>query len=224
MPINYIRSIEKAFEKEANSQIAYEQSRYMKFHFSFLGLKTPKRKEVSKAFLHKDALPSKNLLTVYVKTLWDKPQREYQYFALALLYKFVAQFEEEDIALLEYLITHKSWWDTIDSISPTLVGAYFKKFPHKREEIIEKWLNSNHLWLQRSCILFQLKYKETLDVEYLRYIILHLNETKQFFINKAIGWILREYGKTNPAWVINFCENNTLSNLSKKEALRIILK
>ena len=130
--------------------------------------------------------------------------------------------EKEDIDLFEYMVTNKSWWDTIDYIAPKLIGNYFKKFPEHRELYIQKWIASNHIWLQRSAILFQLKYKSDLDMKFLERIILSLNNTDEFFINKAIGWVLREYSRTNPNWVVEFVKKIPLSNLSKKEALRLI--
>jgi 3-methyladenine DNA glycosylase AlkD len=80
------------------------------------------------------------------------------------------------------------------------------------------------MWLQRSAILFQLNYKDKTDTDLLTYIINPLSGSKEFFINKAIGWALRNYGKTNPDWVIEFTERTTLSSLSLREALRLIKK
>ncbi len=130
--------------------------------------------------------------------------------------------EEEDILLYEYMITHKSWWDTVDFIAAVLVGAYFKAFPNKRNDITKRWMSSNNIWLQRSTLLFQLKYKETLDTEFLARTINNLLGSEEFFINKAIGWVLREYSKTNKDWVLKFAAKTSLHSLSKREALRLI--
>jgi len=120
------------------------------------------------------------------------------------------------------MVINKSWWDTIDFLSPKIVGEYFKLYPETIENQIEKWIHSNNMWLQRSCLIFQLKYKETLNTQLLTHIIQSLLCSKEFFINKAIGWILREYSKTNPQWVIKFVHTNTLNTLSKREALKFI--
>ena len=122
------------------------------------------------------------------------------------------------------MIINKSWWDTIDFLSPKILGKYFKLYPDEIEKNTQKWILSNNIWLKRSAILFQLKYKETLNIDLLNRIIIPLSNSKEFFINKAIGWILREYGKTNKEWVINFVKKNKLSNLSNREALKHINK
>ena len=124
--------------------------------------------------------------------------------------------------MLEFIITNKSWWDTVDFIASHLVGNYFKKYPDKIEEYINKWMLSKNIWLQRTALLFQLKYKVALNPVLLENIIKQFLYSKEFFINKAIGWILREYSKTNPQWVINFVKKYPLHNLSKREALRLI--
>jgi len=172
-------------------------------------------------------LPKKTELTEIVKILWQKPQREYHYFAQELVFKYKKELEKEDIELFEFMVLNNSWWDTVDFIAPKLIHQYFKSFPKERDSYIKKWLNSVTIWLQRSAILFQLKDKK-IDTELLTFVIHSLisskTASKEFFINKAIGWILREYSKTNPEWVMDFLETNELSNLSKKEALKWLKK
>ena len=102
------------------------------------------------------------------------------------------------------------------------MGEYFKTFPNQKEKYVTKWLKSDNMWLQRSALLFQLKYKNKIDTVLLSSAINSLLNSKEFFINKAIGWVLREYSRTNPNWVIEFVNNTELSNLSKKEALRLL--
>jgi len=179
--------------------------------------------EIQKPFLSKQYLPEKSKLNTIVKTLWAKQERDYQLFGQELTAKYIKQFEKNDIKLLEYMITHQSWWDTVDFISTKLVGGYFKAYPKEKEVCIDTWLKSGNIWLQRSCLLFQLKYKQDLDVILLSSIIHQLLGSKEFFINKAIGWVLREYSRTNPQWVMDFVDATALSPLSKKEALRLVL-
>jgi 3-methyladenine DNA glycosylase AlkD len=218
----FINTLELEFVKNGNPKIALEQKAYMRNQFEFYGIKSTERREIQKPFLVKEFLPKKVELDKILIALWEKPQGDYQYFSQELAFKYVKQLEKKDIDLFEYMVTHKSWWDTVDFIAANLMGEYFKKFPEQRDVYVEKWLLSNNIWLQRSALLFQLKYKENLDTVFLSSIINSLLGSKEFFINKAIGWILREFSKTNPKWVIEFANKTALSNLSKKEALRLI--
>ena len=216
----YVNHIELEYKKHSNSEIAQGQKAYMKNNFDFFGLKSPIRKDLQRPYLIKNALPLKSDLKEVIGLLWGKPQREFHYFGTELVFKYKRQFEETDIGLLEFMITHQSWWDTVDFIASNLVGPYFKLYPDLRWSICKTWLQGENMWLQRTALLFQLKYKTDLDTELLEHNINYLLGSKEFFINKAIGWILREYSKTNPAWVSEFVKKTELSSLSEKEALK----
>ncbi len=220
--MEYLDTLTSEFENAANPTKAIDQKRYMRDQFEYYGLTSPQRREILKPFLAKAYLPPKKDLQKIVKTCWKKPQREYYYFAQELTQKYIKQFEKSDIELLEHMIVNKSWWDTIDFIASNLVGPYFKKFPEQIEPTVEKWLDSKNIWLQRSTLLFQLKYKDKLDVALLENIISRLLGTKEFFINKAIGWILRSHSRVNADWVVDFVERTELSNLSRREALKLL--
>ena len=217
-----VEILEIEFKKQENTKIALEQKAYMRNQFEYFGMKSKLRRETQQPFLIKAYLPDKKELEDLVKILWQKPQRDFQYFAQELVFKYVKQSQLNDIDLLEYMVSHNSWWDTVDFIAVKLMGAYFKKFPEKKLYYISKWLKSNNIWLQRSALLFQLKYKTDIDIQLLDTTINSLLGTKEFFINKAIGWVLREYSRTNPKWVIAFVNKTELSNLSKREALRLL--
>lgn len=120
------------------------------------------------------------------------------------------------------MVVQKTWWNTVDYIAANLIGGYFQKYPEKRDIYIDKWLNSNNIWLQRCTLLFQLKYKEDLDTLLLSRCILELKDTKEFFLNKAIGWSLRQHLKVDPEWVRQFIEKTQLSNLSVREGSKYI--
>ena len=219
---SYVSEVETAFKNHADPENAEGQKAYMRNQFDFLGIKSPIRKEIQQSFLRKKNLPPKEELENIVKSLWDKPQREFQYFALELADKYTRQVEAEDIILFEWMVTHKSWWDTVDFVAPRLIGDYFKLFPDLRDKKVEAWLNSENRWLMRSALLFQLKYNAKLDTLFLEHVINSLLGSKEFFINKAIGWILRQYSKSHPQWVIDFVNRTNLDPLSRREALKVI--
>ena len=220
----YIDTLSIELEKNQNLETAAKQKAYMRNQFEFYGIKTPERRKIQQPFLAPAYLPPKEELFPIIKALWSKPQRDYQLFGQELVFKYLHQLEQEDMELLEYMVIHKSWWDTVDYIAYQLMGFYFKKYPEARIPHVDKWLSSENIWLQRSALLFQLKYKEALDTELLSATIHFLKGSKAFFINKAIGWVLREYSKTNPDWVVMFIEKTELSGLSKREGLRLIGK
>ncbi|PFA68108.1 DNA alkylation repair protein [Bacillus sp. AFS015802] len=191
---------------------------YMRNQFEFFGIKTPERTALLRDFLKENGKPPIEELPAIVRSLWSEPQRECQYVALSLLDKQSRYLVKEHLPLLEEMITDKSWWDTIDHIASNHVGRIFQT--EEDDTYLEKWIHSDHMWLNRIAILYQLKYKEKTDEARLfRYISMH-NQSKEFFIQKAIGWALREYSKTNPEAVEMFIETVELAPLSKREGLK----
>jgi len=173
-----------------------------------------------------------------VKQLWAKPEREHQYFALEFLKENLNLMDESFLLELEVLITTKSWWDTVDMIASNVLGPFAQAYPKQTLPRIEQWIfvtpsvsNENdsrksdlsgNMWLRRSAILFQLKYKKQTDHQLLFRYCKACAEESEFFIRKAIGWSLREYAKTDPQQVLDFVNQHKhiLSPLSQKEALK----
>ncbi|HMP98599.1 MAG TPA: DNA alkylation repair protein, partial [Cyclobacteriaceae bacterium] len=114
----------------------------------------------------------------------------------------------------------KSWWDTVDLIAAKMAGNYFRIYPEQKNKYIKKWRNSKNIWLIRSAILFQLKYKTETDFNLLSDIILQHQDSNEFFIQKAIGWVLREYAYTDAAKVKKLVQTHKLKPLSMREALK----
>jgi 3-methyladenine DNA glycosylase AlkD len=216
----YLQPLSEVFHLNTNQEIAFSMKKYMKGQHEYFGIKSPERRELKKEFLRKHGLPKPEILPVIVKGCWELPQREYQYFIMEVLERLAKKAEKERIDLYEFMILNKSWWDTVDYIASNLVGVHFQKYPEMIYPVTEKWMDSGNMWLQRTSLLFQLKYKKKTDVDLMSDYIQRLQGSKEFFINKAIGWILREYSKTDDDWVRNYVQNYQLAPLSRREALK----
>lgn len=222
MITSYIKSLEDLFSQSANPDNAFYMKKYMKDKFEYFGIQTRPRRELTKPFLKKDTLPTIENLDVLIRELWAKPQREFQYFGIELVEKYSKQLNKNNLPLIEFMVTNKSWWDTVDGIATRVVGDLFRNYPELIIPVTKKWMASDNLWLQRTSILFQLKYKSLTDIDLLFKFIKTLEGSKEFFINKAIGWALREYSKTDPQIVIKFVNSHNLAPLSKREAMKVI--
>lgn len=210
-------------EPHRNEVNAVPMQAYMKDQFPFLGIRTPERRRLTRQIFNDIGIPDANDLRAVILRLWDMPQREYQYVSLSILDKFKTRFSVYHIELLEYTISHKSWWDTVDDIASHLVGHYFTLFPEQMTTYLAKWLSANNMWLQRTAILCQLGWKGRTNENILYDTIEKCSRSKEFFIRKAIGWALREYSKTNPSSVRAYVESHPeLSGLSRREALKVI--
>ena len=125
--------------------------------------------------------------------------------------------------MLEDLITTKSWWDSVDGIAPNLVGYILSKDKSLQYKWAEKWIESDNFWLRRSAIIHQLRYKEKVDEELLFALVESQIGDEEFFINKACGWALRQFGKYNPAAVKEFIDlHPNLAGLTVREASKYL--
>ena len=208
-------------EKNADANRAPAMKAYMKNHFEFYGINSPLRKEMVKDIKKKYTFKNDDLFWKLIDQLWQSDERELQYIALDLLASSASKLTKENIPTLEKMILIKSWWDTVDMIAPNLIGKIFIKDTTSRDNYIYNWIDSDNIWLQRSTIIFQLKYGMKTDIDLLSEAILKNDMSKEFFVRKAQGWALRQYGKYNPSFVYNFVQSNPqLSGLTQKEALR----
>ena len=220
---SYVNSLKSLFEQNANPAQARPMKKYMRDQFEFLGIKSPQASVLLREHINEHGLPPLDQLDIILRELWALPQREFQYTSITLAGKLEKKVEPEFITTIEYLITTKSWWDTVDALAGHAVGSQFKRFPAVKEKYLKKWRKSDNFWLRRTTLLFQLGYKKETDFDLLCELVKENLGSDEFFINKAIGWALRQYAHTNPAPVKKFVKaTKDLHPLIRREALKNI--
>ena len=195
--------------------------KYLRNKFRFLGIKTPERRKLAKK-LFKNIDKNTEIDWDFVFKCWENDFREMQYLALDYIKILQKTLLLKDITNLKKLIVSKSWWDTIDNID-LIIGQMALEF-EEIDEILLEWSISENIWLRRIAIDHQLLRKENTKTEVLEKILTNNFWSDEFFINKAIGWALRDFSKTNPVWVKNFLEkySSKMSSLSIKEASKYL--
>jgi 3-methyladenine DNA glycosylase AlkD len=206
--MNFINKLETAFTEKSNPENASAMAKYMRNHFAFFGIKTDDRRQIFKTLCKENHLEiSKNPRAIAL-SLYSKPERELHYCAIEILIKQLkGNYEMKDIHLIENFIVTNAWWDSVDTIAKYILGEYLLEFPLETENVIERFSNSDNMWLNRSAILFQLGYKQKTNFEILKSECEKHKYSNEFFIQKAIGWALREYSKTNPLAVKKYVNN-----------------
>ena len=194
---------------------------YMHHQFPFLGIAGPARNALYKKYFPEEK-KTKIIDWDFVDTCWEKEPREYQYVGANYLKAMQSYLTKDDLPKLERLVVTKSWWDTVD-ILDRVVGSLVANHS-ELEEVLLKWSLSDNIWLRRVAIDHQLLRKEKTNVQLMEKILLNNLDQTEFFINKAIGWALRDYSKTNPKWVARFIEKNKkrMAELSIKEASKYL--
>lgn len=219
--MGFVNDIAVAYAENASPENAMAMKKYMKNLFPFFGLKTDIRRALLKIALAKHKTEVKNNVREIALILYAKPQREFHYTAIEILMKELKNdFKKDDIILIEELVITNSWWDSVDTIAKYLVGGYLQQYPEDTEKIIGKFSASENIWLNRTALIFQLGYKKETNVALLFSECEKHRHSKEFFIQKAIGWALREYTKTDAESVKNFVATANLKTLSTREALK----
>ena len=204
-----------------NEEQAQKMSKYMLNKFEYIGIKTPERRKIFKNFF-KEYKNEEKIDWEFVNKCWENKYREFQYVGADYLKNVKDKLTIDDIPKLKQLVLEKSWWDTIDNLDMT-IGALALKDSNVNKILLE-WSLDENIWLRRIAIDHQLLRKEKTNTELLEKILKNNLGQAEFFINKAIGWALRDYSKISPEWVKNFIEENkeNMAKLSIKEASKYL--
>lgn len=201
---------------------AQPMAKYMKNLFPFCGQPKPERVRLSKDYLKaSQSLPLSEVLEL-IRLNYAKAEREYQYLAIDLAEKNIKRMTLTDLKQLLSYIGEKSWWDSVDRWRIVL-GLWLKQHPESLTEVYSWFYNHPNFWYRRIAINLQLMSKNQTNLELLEKAILTDSDTDEFFIQKAIGWSLREYSKTDPEWVRRFIEEHQLSKLAVKEGSKYLV-
>lgn len=211
----------RTFEQARDPDRAVSMAAYMRDQFPFLGIPGPTLKALTREIVAGLGRPAEADLAALALACWQRPEREYQYFACGWLRRHARGCGEGFIDTARHLVVTRSWWDTVDSLAAHLVGPLVALHP-QLVSITDTWLTDPDRWLVRTAILHQLSCAEATDAGRLfRYCTIQANH-RDFFVRKAIGWALREYAKTDPAAVRTFvtAHQSRLAALSVREALK----
>ncbi|HEY7226453.1 MAG TPA: DNA alkylation repair protein [Micromonosporaceae bacterium] len=213
--------LDETYPSAADPARAAGAARYMRDQFGFLGLTAPQQTRLARTVLAGLAAPTEPDLVAVARGCWQRPEREYQYFACTYLRRHVALASPRLLPTVRDLITTKSWWDTVDTLAAHTVGPLVARYP-ELVSTMDDWAVDENLWLVRTAILHQLTYGRRTDADRLFRYCLRQAGHRDFFIRKAIGWALRQYARTDPVAVRSFVEEHSslLAPLSVREAVR----
>lgn len=217
MPMNKYEQIKAEFEQIADPNEASRMAAYMRDQFAFYGIPTPRRKLVDRAVIKTDK-KNGSIDWVFLDQCYADDHREFQYVVMDYLTALQAMLGYEDIAKIYPYLKMKPWWDTVDGFDRIIgnIGLNDKRV----DALMLAWSRDDDMWLRRIAIDHQLLRKERTNKELLEQIIVSNLGSREFFINKAIGWSLREYSKTDAGWVCGFLERHRtqMDKLSIREA------
>lgn len=216
----WVLRLRERIGRQGNAADAAAMAAYMKGIAPFFGVKAVPRRALLQEHIALHGPPPLEDLAVIARSCFACPERELHHCAVDLLMKRAKKLAPNDLPWVEELIATKSWWDTVDALAVHVAGAILRRHPDEIAAWSKRWITSDDRWLNRTAILFQLKWKEATDAALLFANIRRHARHPDFFIRKAIGWALREYSATDPDAVRAFVGSTKLSPLSVREALR----
>ncbi|GGE28648.1 DNA alkylation repair protein [Streptococcus himalayensis] len=215
-----VEELQDQLKAVASVEDAEKMTAYLRNQFPFLGVRAGLRRKISKEFFK--PYQKKPIDWNFVEQAWANPYREIHYAAIDYLATNKRKLTPEDLPRLKTLITTHSWWDSVDGLDK-IAGEIAFSYP-KAKSVLLDWSVSDNIWLRRVAIDHQLLRKQDTDTELLEQIVVNNLGQTEFFINKAIGWSLRDYSKVNPAWVRDFIAKyeEKMAPLSIREASKYI--
>ena len=202
---------------------------YMKSEMPFRGVQAPGVQKLCRDLFPRHPLATFRAWRDTVLVLWRAADfREERYAAIALTghQRYAAFQTMKTLAMYEEMILSGAWWDYVDDIASHRLGGLLRRYPQRMRSRMRAWSRARNLWKRRSAILCQLRFKGQTDLDLLYSCIEPSMTSAEFFLQKAIGWALREHAWTDPDEVIRYVTKHrgALSNLSKREALKNVLK
>lgn len=224
-----MRDLRSAFAEAADPDHAVSQQAYMKSAMPYYGIRTPEMRRICRAVFAAHPLADAPAWEAAVLALWRGAEfREERYAALELLgmRRYRRLFDAPLLTTLETLIVEGAWWDYVDHIAANFVGALLTDHPRVVRPRLVVWSTGDDIWLRRSAILAQLKFKSRTDWPLQQRLMAPSIDSREFFLRKGIGWALREYSKTDPAAVLAYVRDhaNVLSGLSRREGLKVLVR
>ncbi|TVU61621.1 DNA alkylation repair protein [Paenarthrobacter nitroguajacolicus] len=220
-----VQSIRATLRSEGNAERARGAQAYMKSDMPSWGIRVPEVRRIVKAAAKEFPVSSPADLRQAVLSLWRQAEaREERYAAIDLTGLRMVKTDLDMLPVYEEIIRTGAWWDLVDGVSHRICALLLAHHDNMAP-LLFQWSTDHDMWVRRASITAQLGAKTKTDPALLAAVIQPNLPDKEFFIRKAIGWALREYGKTDPEWVRAYAADNAdaLSPLSLREALRLIL-
>jgi 3-methyladenine DNA glycosylase AlkD len=217
-----IAQIRQLLRAAAEPALAPGMQAYMKSSMPYLGVRVPTVRRLTRSATTHHPVRSVEQLRATVGELWNTAGYREERYAAAALCDTTSARSVRDPSLIELyrvLIVSGAWWDHVDELSHR-VGELLVGWPTRIRPVVAGWIGADDRWLRRSAIICQLGVKAKTDLDLLADAIAANAGDRDFFIRKAIGWALRDYAYTDPAWVRAFVDGHPLSPLSRREALK----
>lgn len=218
----FLLALGPALAQVAQPEKAAGMARYMKSAMPFLGAPSPTVRATVRELAKRHPFADVAQLAATVMELWDAAMfREERYAAIMATGLTLGRGDAGLLPFYAHLIATGQWWDYVDAVAPRM-WELLARDRATMDPLLRQWSVHPNLWFRRAAIIAQLPAKSATDTQLLDDVVTANLADGEFFVRKAIGWALRQYARTDPAWVRDFVDahEGALSPLSRREALK----
>lgn len=218
-----VAEIQAGLRAVATPERAANEKRYLKSNLEFLGVTVPATQNVVNAVVRAHGPLTRESAVALAQALWEHPVHELRAAAVMVLARAAGLLEPRDLPLVERFLREAKTWALVDELAARTVGTMFEHHPSLGREL-DRWATDGDFWLRRSALLallIPLREGRGDWERFTRYADMMLDE-KEFFIRKAIGWVLRDTSRKRPGIVIAWIEPRAAraSGVTVREAVR----
>jgi 3-methyladenine DNA glycosylase AlkD len=220
-----MEAVRAALRVAADPAVAPGQQVYMKSAMPYCGVTAPRLKQALRPILAAYAPSERAVWESTVRALWDEATHREERYAATALARHRSARQWQDLAALDlylHLVVTGAWWDHVDEVAGHLVGGVLAGHRAEVTPVLRAWSREDDLWVRRTAVLSQIRHRTDTDTQLLHDVFVNNVDDRSFWLRKAIGWALREYSKSDPAWVRAEVDllGERLSALSRREATR----
>jgi 3-methyladenine DNA glycosylase AlkD len=221
---NNLDGIRQQLRALADPKRAEGEKKYLKSPMKHYGLTVPQLHKIAKNWVKENSALSIDEVINFIHDLWESEWHEERWLATDILTERRGDLTMTHLPEVEHMVKTAIGWAQLDDIAAWLVGTLYEKDPVRMSQVFRKWITENNFWVQRAALLGQLvPLREGRgDFALFRELSTPLLTEKEFFIRKAIGWVLRERAKKNPLDTFSYVKKygHQMSGLTYREATR----
>jgi 3-methyladenine DNA glycosylase AlkD len=222
---NIAARIEDELREAGEPARAEQEKRYLKTDLQHYGASVPAIRTITKAAIAHNSALHHDALVSLVGALWARPVHECHMAAVELLDLHSGLLRSGDIELVERLIRQSKTWALVDGLAASVAGPLIERYP-ELGRTLDRWASDDDFWVRRSALLallLPLRRGQGDFDRFSRYADAMLDE-REFFIRKAIGWVLRETARKQPDLVHAWLEPRAAraSGVTVREAVKYL--
>jgi 3-methyladenine DNA glycosylase AlkD len=217
--------IESQLRAVGDPERAEHEKRYLKSDLEHAGASVPAIRKIAKATLADHPTLDHDGVVGLVNALWARPLHECRMAAVDLLELRSDALRPADMKLVERLIRESRTWALADGLAANVAGALVERHP-ELSKTLDRWSSDEDFWVRRSALLAFLVPLRRGEGDFARFgrYADEMLEEREFFIRKAIGWVLRDTARKRPDLVYGWLEPRAsrASSVTVREAVKYL--